>query len=350
MRFVVFGAGAIGTYIGGSLLRAGHPVVFVDTGETVARIGHLGLVLEDRGRTTQLPADVFASSWREAARLGPFDAGIFALKSYDTRTALDQLAAFARELPPLICVQNGVDNEGMIAGALGPDRVLHATVTSAIGRPAPGRVVVTKARGVGLEAHHPLSPALASAFREAGLAPRLYADPLAMKWSKLLTNLMANASSAILDMLPEEIFRNAALFALEVEMMRECLQVMHALRLSVVDLPRTPVRALAFAVERLPKGLAQVALARVVGGGRGGKMPSFYLDLQSGRGRTEVEWLNGAIVRAGAGAGFRTPVNAALTETLVRLARENARRAEFQRNPTALLQEVERVKARSNTR
>jgi 2-dehydropantoate 2-reductase len=78
-------------------------------------------------------------------------------------------------------------------------------------------------------------------------------------------------------------------------------------------------------------------------------MPSFFLDLQSGRGRTEVEWLNGAIVRAGAGVGVPTPVNAALTATLVRLARENAQRTTFRRNPSALLQEVEHAKARTNS-
>ena len=341
MRFVVFGAGALGTYLGGSLYGAGHAVAFLDTAETVARVRQNGLALEGGGRTIHLPAEGYVSSWPEAYRLGPYDAGIFALKSYDTQTALTQLAGFSRELPPIVCVQNGVENEGAIAGVLGVDRVIHATVTSAIGRPAPGRVVVSKARGVGLAAHHALSRPLAAAFGEAGLAPRLYADPLAMKWSKLLTNLMANASSAILDMLPEEIFRDAALFHLELEMMRECLRVMRALRLVVVDLPRTPVRALAFAVERLPTGLAQAVLSRVVGGGRGGKMPSFYLDMQSGRGRTEADWLNGAIVRAGAGVRVATPVNTTLTAVLMRISQDSQERERFRAHPGRLLAEIQ---------
>lgn len=349
MRFVVFGAGAIGTYLGGSLYGAGHTVAFLDTAETVVRVRQNGLALEGGGRTIQLPAEGYVSSWPEAYRLGPFDAGIFALKSYDTQAALTQLAGFSRELPPIVCVQNGVENEGAIAGTLGADRVIHATVTSAIGRPAPGRVVVSKARGVGLTARHALSRPLAAAFGEAGLAPRLYADPLAMKWSKLLTNLMANVSSAILDMLPEEIFHDAALFHLELEMMRECLRVMRALRLAVVDLPRTPVRALAFAVERLPTRLAQAVLSRVVGGGRGGKMPSFYLDMQSGRGRTEVDWLNGAIARAGARMSVATPVNATLTATLMRLAADVGQRSAYRRNPPALLREIERARAHAGT-
>ena len=342
MRFVVLGAGAIGTYLGGSLVGAGHGVVFLDTAETVARIRQTGLALEDRGRTVPLPAECYVPTWAEARRLGPFDAGIFALKSYDTKTAIRQLADVLHELPPLVCVQNGVDNEVELAAAVGAARVLHATVTSAISRPSPDRVAVSKARGVGLTARHALSAALATAFDQARLAPRLYADPLAMKWSKLLTNLMANASSAILEMLPEEIFREPSLFQLELEMMRECLRVMRAQHLSPVDLPHTPVRALAFAVKRMPVFLAQLTLSRVVGGGRGGKMPSFYLDMQSGRGRTEVDWLNGAVVRAGRRLGVRTPVNAALTSTLMRIATEPSRRVEFKRNPDALRQAVAR--------
>jgi len=341
MRFVVFGAGAIGTYLGGSLVGAGHGVVFLDTAETVARIRQIGLALEDRGRTIPLPAGSYVSTWAEARRLGPFDAGIFALKSYDTKTAIRQLADVLDELPPLVCVQNGVDNEVELAAAVGAARVLHATVTSAISRPSPDRVVVSKARGVGLTAHHPLSGALAAAFGQARLAPRLYADPLAMKWSKLLTNLMANASSAILEMLPDEIFREASLFRMELDMMRECLRVMRAQHLSPVDLPHTPVRALAFAVERLPVFLAQPALSPVVGGGRGGKMPSFYLDMQSGRGRTEVDWLNGAVVRAGIRLGVSTPVNAALTAVLLRISRDSQERECFRAHPSRLLAEIQ---------
>ena len=73
-----------------------------------------------------------------------------------------------------------------------------------------------------------------------------------MKWSKMLTNLLANASSAILDMPPAEIFADPRLFRIEILMLREALQVMHAQDISVVDLPATPVRALAFAAAYLP--------------------------------------------------------------------------------------------------
>ncbi len=168
------------------------------------------------------------------------------------------------------------------------------------------------------------------------LNPRLYADAVAMKWSKMLTNLLANATSAILDMTAAEIFGNARLYRLEIGMLRECLDVMRALDIHVVDLPGAPVRALAFAI-RLPAALSKPLLARAAGAGRGGKMPSFHIDLHSGRGKSEVDYLNGAVVRAGAERGVATPINAMLTEILMAMTAGKLDPKEYALQPDKLL-------------
>lgn len=98
-----------------------------------------------------------------------------------------------------------------------------------------------------------------------------------------------------------------------------------------------PVRALALAAERLPCFIAQPALTKALGSGRGDKMPSFHIDLHSGRGRSEVEYLNGAVVRHGAQVGVLTPVNEALTRTLTALTEGSDDLERFRRNPEALL-------------
>jgi 2-dehydropantoate 2-reductase len=152
------------------------------------------------------------------------------------------------------------------------------------------------------------------------LNARLYARPADMKWSKLLTNLLGNATSAILDMTPAAIFAYPGLYRLEVEQLRETLRVMRESGISVVNLPRTPVRLLAVGAG-LPPVLSRPMLARAVAGGRGGKMPSFHIDLYSGRGRSEVESLNGAVVRNGERVGVPTPINRLLTDTLSALTR-----------------------------
>jgi 2-dehydropantoate 2-reductase len=229
-----------------------------------------------------------------------------------------------------------VDNEPAIAAALGPDKVIAGTVTSSVGRRAAGDILLEKLRGVGVADGHPLSLWLATALDQAGLNARLYPRAADMKWSKMLTNLMVNASVAILDMPPSQVLSHPGLFKLEIAMLREALAVMKARGIRVVDTPKTPVRLLALAAH-LPANLSRPLMVKAVGGGRGGKMPSFHIDLYSGRGRSEVEWLNGAVVRYGEKAGLATPVNRVLTETLLALTHAEIPLAEFARQPEKLL-------------
>jgi 2-dehydropantoate 2-reductase len=325
VKLLFFGAGAIGSYIGGSLALAGCDVAFVERAEPADVLRREGLTLALGARIHRVPVPMVFTSAVEAVREYAPDLAVFALKSYDTAAAIEPLRALVGRLPPAVCLQNGVGNEAALEGVFGAGRVIAGSVTSAVGRGRAGGITLEKKRGVGLAAGHALSLPLARAMNRAGLNARLYPAAPAMKWSKLFTNLTANATSAILGLTPRAIFSDARLFRLEREMLRECLRVMRAGKIETVDLPGTPVQLLAFAVERLPRALAQPALARAVGGGRGGKMPSFYLDLRSGRGKTEVEWLNGAVAREGENRNVPTPVNRRLTELLNRLAegREN---------------------------
>jgi len=345
LKILTFGAGAIGTYIGGSLALAGEQVVFLEKAPVVDELRQRGMRLdltEDRRRGTKdalvlAPASfVAAASLEEALRYGPFDVALFALKSFDTAAALESMRPFAGKLPPILCLSNGVDNEPTLANALGPQMVVPATVTTAIGRRAAGDIVLERLRGVGIGSTHMLSGRLAATFREALLNPQLFANEAAMKWSKMLTNLVANPTSAILDMTAAQVFAHPGLYRLEIDMLRECIAVMQAQRIPVVDLPGTPASLLALAT-RLPLWLSKPLFGRAAGSGRGGKMPSFHIDLHSGRGKSEVEYLHGAVVRAGGKFGVPTPVNKLLTETLLALTRGEIPLEEFARQPEKLL-------------
>lgn len=336
LRVLSFGAGAIGAYIGGSLALHGAQVVFLERPAAAAAVRQSGLHLQLAGQEHHLPAPLIAESLPAALAHAPFDVALFALKSFDTAPALAELAPFAADLPPVLCLQNGVENESALAAALGADKVIPATVTSAIGRRAAGSIVLERLRGLGIAAGHPLSDRLYAAFQAAGLQPRLYPDAPAMKWSKLLTNLLANAVSAILDLTPAEIFVHPALFNLEMRQLREALAVMAAQGLRPVDLPGTPVRLLAIGA-RLPEALARPLMGRAVGGGRGAKMPSFHIDLHTGRGASEVGYLNGAVWRFGQSLGVAAPVNRLLTETLQALTSGDLPLTAFARQPQKLL-------------
>lgn len=333
-KLLVFGAGAIGTYVGGSLALRGHRAVFVERPEVAAVLAQQGMRVGDA--SLDPAAYRLAGSLDEALAEGPFDLAIFALKSFDTATLLASLPVDPSLLPPFLCLQNGVDNEAALAQALGPHKVIAGTVTTAVGRRAAGDVIVERLRGLGVAEGQALSGQLVEALNDAGLNACLYPRAADMKWSKMLTNLLANATSAILDLPPAAIFAHAGLYRLETRQLRETLLVMAALKVGVVDLPRTPVRLLALGV-RLPALISRPLLARAVGSGRGGKMPSFHIDLHSGRGQSEVGYLNGAVVRYGAQAGVPTPVNRLLCETLEGLTRGVLPLDEYHHRPEKLL-------------
>ncbi len=341
LRFLCFGAGAIGTYLGGSLSLAGYPVVFVERPALAEELRTRGLSLKVNGETRRILQPQVVGSLDQALALGPFDLAVFAVKAYDTASALEGMRAWADQLPSFICLQNGVENEEKIAALLGPQRVLTATVTSAVGRQAAGNILLERLRGVGVAQGHPLSVPLVQALDAAGLRPRLYPDAAGLKWSKMLTNLLANASSAILNLPPDQVFAHPGLFELEVRQVREALAVMRAMRIPLTDLPGTPVRLLAWMFSGLPLGLARPLMRRTLGKGRGGKMPSFYIDLQSGSGKSEVDYLNGAVVRFGERLGLPVPVNRLLTQTLLGIVRGELPRAAFDHHPEELLSRLD---------
>lgn len=348
LNVLVFGAGAIGTYVGGSLALAGHQPVFVERPNTVDALRERGLRLDltlDERRKTKDASHIDPASFRivstleDALRYGPFDVALFALKSFDTSAALEGMRPYADKMPPMLCLSNGVSNEAAIAGVLGNDKVIYGTVTTAVARRGAGDIVLERLRGVGVAKGHPLSEKLHGALDKAYLNSRLFENAASMKWSKMLTNLVANPTSAILDMTAAEVFADRHLYRLEIGMLRECLAVMKAQNIEVVDLPGTPVRALAFATT-LPLWLSKPLLARAAGAGRGAKMPSFHIDLHNGRGKSEVNYLHGEVVRAGEKHSVPTPVNQLLTATLLALTKKEIPLEEFAHKPDKLLAKI----------
>jgi len=348
MNILAFGAGAIGTYVGGSLALVGHHVTFLEQPAVAAELRQRGLRLDlslDRrspgaGVASVPPASfVCAASVSEALDHGPFDVALFALKSFDTAPALEGLKPVAVQMPPVLCLQNGVDNEPAIAAVLGADKVIAGSATGSIGRRAAGDIVLEKARGMGIAAGHPLSERLVAVLNDAGLNARLYARAADMKWSKLLANLPGGATAAIVDMTIAEVFSHPGLYSLEMCLAREAQAVMAAQNIRAVDLPGVPVRLLALA-SRLPTFIARPILKKFIGGGRGGKMPSYHIDLHAGRKQSEVAWLQGAVVRYGEQNGVPTPVNRVLTDTLLAMVRGEIPIAAYSRQPEKLIARV----------
>jgi 2-dehydropantoate 2-reductase len=340
MRILVFGAGAIGTYIGGSLALAGEEVVFLERKDVAIQLLNTGLKLGLPGGERSIQKPSIVTSLEEAFTSGAYDLAILAVKGFDTASVLDMMGPFIEKIPPVLCFQNGVENEPAIAAVLGENRVIRGTVTTAIGRRGLGDIQVERFRGTGIDLNHPLSAGVLAACNRAGLGMLGFDNGSAMKWSKMLTNLMGNATSAILNWPPAKVYADPRVFDLERKQLLEVLAVMNAKGIPVVDLPGTTVKLLAFALRYLPSFVTRPLLVKAVGGGRGAKMPSFHIDLYFGRGNSEVDWLNGAVVRAAEQSGRNAPVNKLLTEVLTKLTSGEWKKEEFDNNPEKLLSMV----------
>lgn len=311
MHVYVVGAGAVGTYLG-ELLRG--------TGATV--------VYAPRALADVVPVAT--------------DLAIVAVKSYDTPAAIETLRrAFGADTSATILTpQNGIGNEEALAAAFGDDRIVSCALTVPVERDASGRVIAANAGGIALAPVGAISQNwLVAALERTPVSVRVSNDYRSLKWSKLALNIVANASCAILDLLPGELVANPELFALEIRAIRETRAVMRALGLHAIDLPRYPVRAF-FAAAALPAPLARLALAGRIARARGSKPPSLLLDVRAGRGHTENDVLGGAIAAAGRAAGVATPVNSAFARVLDDVATSPQAAAAYRKDAGALVAAV----------
>jgi 2-dehydropantoate 2-reductase len=264
---------------------------------------------------------------------------IIAVKSYDTDGAIVTLQRAVPNPSAILCPQNGVGNEEKLAKVFGPDPVIASALTIPVERGPNGEGHATHAGGiafapVGKEAHN----WILAMFGKAGLQTLAVSDYRALKWSKLALNNVANASCAILNVLPERLVHFDEAFTLEIRAIREVRNVMLAQGITPIDLPRYPLRALQ-AIATLPSPVSRVVLARSIAGARGRKPPSLLLDLRAGKNKTEVGVLNGAVADAGHRLNIPTPVNSVYARIVSDIAHMPALWAKYRERPDVLKSE-----------
>lgn len=340
MKILVYGAGAVGGYLGARLARRRHDVTLIVRPVTAAAINAYGVIVTENDQRWVAHAQTVTSVPQAFKDGKTYDLILLGVKAYDLAAALDPLVAFCPDPPTLITTQNGIGVEQPMIDQYGAERVVAGSFTIPISKEATHQLIVEKS-GCGMG----LAPTQAGQsiktwvelFKNAGVDTVGVKDYESMKWSKALLNIVGNAASAILNRPPGVIYKSDTVFELEMRMLREALAVMKARNLKIVDLPGWSPKRLAFAVRRLPKLVLKPMLTGIVSDGRGDKMPSFYIDLTEGKGKSEVIYHNGAIARAAKAVGVKAPVNAAYNDILLRLAREELDWRKFDGRPKRLL-------------
>ena len=327
MKILIVGAGAIGSLLAFRLAAAGHQVTAVGRPAYVRGVNQRGLLVEVQRRAVR--ADIEAVASADVLKDAQFDLVAITTKAYDTAVASVQAEPFVQIGAPAIVMQNGIGGTEIAQAILGEQNLYAGVITIPVEVLKPAVIRPLSDRGgVGIA---PIASGqdatwLVGLLSQAGFEARSYADWRSIKWSKLMLNLLANAIPAILDWPPEQVYTNRALYDLERRALCEARIVAKRLGIKLVPLPGYPVPALVRALCTLPSLATHALFCRAIARGRGGrrvnpKRPSLHIDLSRGRDKSEVSFLNGAVVRAGEKLGVPTPVNRALCNTLLSIAR-----------------------------
>lgn len=338
MRAAIVGAGAVGSLLAHSLALSGSDVALLSRSHA-GPAERRSLVRRDVDGTETAVAVTVAGTPSLLPKAP--DIVIFAVKQFSLAAAVE--AWSDRPEMPVLTIQNGFGAEEAVARTRRGTIVLGGSLTASVGLTSEGVVRRYRRGGLGLAVvqgdGEEMLARLSEAFTKTGLPTRIYGDLATMKWSKLVGNLVGNATGALVDLDPGDIYRHPGLFSIERRQILEAVSVVKAQGLRIVSLPGADVRSLARLIS-LPAPISRPVLARVVGAARGGKSPSLREHARSGSGPSESDWLNGAVVRTGLTLGVETPVNRALVELLAEVGMDPGLRSHLAGSPARVVQQV----------
>jgi len=298
-RFVVVGAGAIGGLAGGLLAAAGLDVLLVARGDHAAALRRDGLRLH-RARGTDVVRIPVAPDGPAGIDFRADDIILLAVKSQDTEEAIRALAATAPPSTPVVCLQNGIDNERIALRRF--ERVLGANVMVPASHTEPGAVVMHSAPVPGVidvgrfpDGTDEVCDEVAAALRRAGFDAR--ADPAIGRWkrAKLLVNV-GNAVRALCGTEPPPTRLLERVGA-------EARAAFEAAGLDHVGTDEYAARRAGLVTPRAVPGALRLGSSTVQSLARGARS-------------VETDYLNGEIVLLGRLHGVPTPANALVCESM----------------------------------
>ncbi|MCX7934318.1 MAG: 2-dehydropantoate 2-reductase, partial [Planctomycetota bacterium] len=319
VRVLIAGAGAVGGLTAGLLALAGERVTLLARPAQAQAIAANGLRLvmpEGERQVGEVEAVADASAVDSAP-----DLVVLAVKSFATAAALAELRPAIGPNAGFLSLQNGIDNEALIAAAYPQHPVWAGAICAYSIATEPGRICWLDDRG-GLALAPVDSMALSGAgdsekllrlWRGTGMEAQMVLTEGAaarIKWSKLMLNVAFNALNAATGLSAAEILAHPECGALAAQALQEGFTVMRAQGIKPIDLPGYPVSHLAWLCQ-LPAPLLRRALAWLLRHEPSG-MSSMRQDIVAGRGQTEAIFINGAIVKAGQRLNIPTPANVRL--------------------------------------
>jgi len=307
MRVAVVGAGAVGSYFGGTLARAGNEVVFLARGNNLAALRERPLRVDSIKGDFEIKVRAGAS----AEEIGAVDLVLVAVKAWQVPKVAAAISPLIGPLTVVVPLENGVEAPAQLASALGADHVVGGLCKIIAFMAGPGHV-----RHIGAEPSVAFGELDASSerqrlvklrdvFIQAGITCEIPPDIVVAMWEKFIFIAPLGGMGAMTG-LPFGAFKTRGPLRTQLEAaMREMADVARALHVKLPD--DTVVKTMSFVDTLQPGGIT-----------------SMQRDISAGR-PSELDAQNGAVVRLGRAAGVRTPTHEAICAAL--LPREESARA-----------------------
>ena len=302
LKLAVMGAGAVGCYYGGMLARAGHDVTLIARPVHVAAITQNGLRLQ----TAAFDEQVRLTASSDASAVQGASLVLFCVKSLDTESAGAQIKPYLAPDTLVLCLQNGVDNADRLRSVLPRHAVAAAVVYVATEMADPGHL---RHHGRGELVIEPSSgaEAVAQALAASGIPTQISDNVRGELWAKLIINCAYNAVSAITQLPYGKTGVGEGMPDVIRDVVAECLAVAKAEGVQVAGDVDASIRKI---FETMPAQFSSTAQ-----------------DLARGK-RSEIDFLNGLVVRRGDALGIATPANRVLWALVKLMESKQAQRAQ----------------------
>ena len=334
-KIAIVGAGAVGGYAGAHMVQAGEDVTFIDPWpEHVEHLRKHGLRVTHARDVAEFSVPVRAlhlTDVQQLSREKPVDIAFVCMKSYDTAWATTLIAQYLAPDGFAVSLQNCM-NEATVAGVVGWGKTLGCIASSiTVNLPEAGHI--HRGAGKGGAAH--------TVFRAGEVHGRIterardicrlvaYADSATVtsnlwgeRWSKLVANVMGNGLSACTGLSGAEMLQSEPIRRFSTRLGSEAIRVGQAHGYQLEEILHLAPETIARAGEGDEEAMRACDAQRFADGQRisSGQRPSMGQDMQKGR-RTEINFMNGLVVREGEKVGRSCRANAALTDIVTRVER-----------------------------
>jgi 2-dehydropantoate 2-reductase len=316
MRIIVYGAGAVGSVIGGYLYNAGYNVILVCSKPNAEAISKSGLQINGIKGDFNIKLPVVDTI--EAIDFKKGDIIFLTMKTFDTKAAIERISKNAYRMKT-VCFQNAVRNEELAAEKF--DSVYGGIVFFGAKYLEPGIIIHTAEDNLGIGRYpdgvDEFVKDLCETLNAANFTATPYPNIMAVKWSKLFRNL-SNALFGITGMSLLEGLKYEAPRMMMANILEEAQRVVQAEGIEIVPLEgHQPVDKMIASLRRPGEWNFEISNDE--------KMtlrPSTWQDLFLKRGRTEVEYLNGEIVQMGNAHGIKTPYNSLMVKIVSEMAEQ----------------------------